>query len=75
MDGAEQYTLKSFRAGKATEMAAQGFTLAQILDAGEWKSRAVYNYIDANTADQAELLRQTIEAPDDEENSEADDAS
>ena len=46
VDGAELYTPKLLRAGKATEMAAQGFTLAQNLDAGEWKSRAVHNYID-----------------------------
>jgi len=65
--GAEAYTLKAFRAGRATEMAALGFTLPAILEAGEWKSRAVFNYVDIAVADHAEVLRQSIEASDDED--------
>ena len=49
--------------------------MAQILDAGEWKSRAVYNYIGVDAADLAELLRQTIDASNDEANSETEDGS
>jgi len=64
--GASQYTLKSFRAGRATEMAALGYTLPAILEAGEWRSRAVFNYLNTEEADHAELLRQSLEASDDE---------
>jgi len=37
-------SFKAFRAGEATSMASSGYTLAQILNAGEWRSSA-YIYI------------------------------
>jgi len=33
-------SFKAFRAGKATSMACSGYTLAQMLNAGEWRSSA-----------------------------------
>ena len=38
---AKKRTLKSFRSGKATDMAARGDTLASILECGEWRSCAL----------------------------------
>jgi len=64
---ADEYTLKAFRAGKATEMAGKGFTLRQILDAGEWRSRSLLNYVQEDRADEAEVLRQSIVLSDDED--------
>ena len=61
---AKKYTFKSFRAGKASAMAGEGFTLGQILEAGEWRSRAVFNYLDVDAIDAAEVLRQTIDHSD-----------
>ena len=59
--GASGMTWKSVRAGRATAMAARGCTLAAILEAGEWRSTAFLNYVDANVADQAEVLRSTLQ--------------
>ena len=50
------YTLKSFRAGRATAMAASGDTLASILQAGEWKSSAFLNYISESEVDRVRML-------------------
>ena len=63
---AEAFTLKSFRAGKATEMAAQGNSLGAILEAGEWHSRALLNYVDPGVADHVQILKQTVDGSDDE---------
>ena len=51
------FTWKAARAGRATELAAQGMPLAQIMDLGEWKSSAILNYIDESAVDAAEMLR------------------
>ena len=43
VDHATAFTLKAFRAGKATALASSGAPLGQILAAGEWRGRAVLN--------------------------------
>lgn len=48
-----RYTLKAFRAGKASAMAAAGQPLPQILRAGEWRSAAVLHYVDHDLLDAA----------------------
>ena len=58
--GATALTLKAFRAGKATELAAEGKTIGQILRAGEWKSAAFLAYIDEDAVDAAQLLDTTL---------------
>ena len=54
--GAQSYTLKSFRAGKATALAAAGASVGQILLAGEWKSQAFLRYVDTDVVDEAAVL-------------------
>eukprot|EP00971_Amphidinium_carterae_P329758 6462417-Amphidinium_carterae.1 len=49
------YTLKSFRAGRATELAKQGRSLGDIMLLGEWKGQAVLKYLDTDAADNAQL--------------------
>ena len=61
---AEAFTLKAFRAGKATALANSGAPLGQILAAGEWKSRAVLNYVDEDVFDGAQLVAREIELSD-----------
>jgi len=61
-------SFKAFRAGKATSMASSGYTLAQILNAGEWRSSAYIKYVDETLADEQEVLRQAVENSSDEEN-------
>ena len=65
--GASSFTLKAFRAGKATALAAAGFSIGDILRAGEWCSRAFLAYIDEDAVDAAQLLQQTLAASDEEE--------
>ena len=65
--GSNQYTLKAFRAGHATELAMQGKSLGEILQAGEWRSKAFLAYVDANCVDEAQLFKELIENPDDED--------
>ena len=60
-------TLKAFRAGKANSMAATGSGLRAILEAGEWKSKAVLNYLQSETIDEISLLNATIEQSDAED--------
>ena len=61
---ADLFGFKSFRAGKATEMAATGFGLAEILQAGEWRSSAYLRYLDESIADEGEMLRQAVDGSD-----------
>ncbi len=48
-------------------MAKQGNDLRAILEAGEWRSRALLAYIAPEAVDDWELLRSSIEASDDED--------
>ena len=59
--GAQHMSWKAVRAGHATHMAANGSKLAAILEAGEWRSAAFLNCVDANIADSAEVLRSTLQ--------------
>ena len=64
---AELFTWKAFRSGRATEMAAQGYTLGQVLLAGDWQSVAMLRYIKESEADAAECIRQASENSGEEE--------
>ena len=56
VEGATQFTLKAFRAGKATALAEAGCSIGDILRAGEWQSRAFLAYIDEDAVDAAQLV-------------------
>ena len=60
------FTLKAFRAGRATQLAAQGKSLGTILQAGEWRSSAFLSYVDTDAVDSSQLLSQTLALSDDE---------
>ena len=60
-------TLKAFRSGRATTMAANGASLQAILEAGEWKSRAVLNYVASEQVDDIAILNATFLQSDDED--------
>ena len=60
-------TLKAFRSGRATTMAANGASLQAILEAGEWKSRAVLNYVASEQVDDIAILDATLQQSDDED--------
>ena len=47
-NGASQFTLKDFRAGRATSLAASGHSIGEILIAGEWKSSVFLRYCQAD---------------------------
>ena len=64
--GASSFTLKAFRAGKATALAAAGYSIGVIICAGEWSSRAFLAYIDGDAVDAAQLLQQALAASNDE---------
>jgi len=64
VEGAQQFTLKTFRAGKATSLAMAGAPLGQLLAAGEWRSRAILNYVDEDAFDGAAVVAAEIEASD-----------
>ena len=61
---AGSFTLKAFRAGKATALALSGAPLGQILAAGEWRSRAVLKYVDEDVFDSAQLIAAEMEHSD-----------
>ena len=52
--------LKAFRGGKATSMAAEGDTLAAILECGEWRSTALLKYISETEIDRKRFLAQSL---------------
>ena len=56
-----RYTLKTYRAGRATQMASQGYTLGQIQLAGEWTSKsAPFCYMNTDIADKAQELNRMV---------------
>ena len=63
---ADLFTLKSFRASKATELAKKGVGLGIILADGEWRSRAFLAYTNEQKLDEMHFLATTIDASDDE---------
>ena len=60
---AERFTWKAFRAGKATSLINQGFSLPHVLSSGEWKSHAVFRYVAEEHVENAAFLR-AIESDD-----------
>ena len=54
--GAHDFSLKSFRAGRATALAAAGAGVAEIWAAGEWKSSAFLRYCQADELSVPALL-------------------
>ena len=54
--GAMSFTLKGFRAGKASHLAASGVALPAIMEAGEWRSNAVGRYLDESAIDAKRVL-------------------
>jgi hypothetical protein len=62
--GADNFSLKAFRAGKATELAKAGSALGTILAAGEWKSTAFMRYVDEDAVDASTVLGMVINASD-----------
>ncbi len=63
---ASSMTAKSFRAGRAHAMASQGSNLKEILQAGEWKSKAFLAYVDQNALEEEAVLNHVIAGSDDE---------
>ena len=50
--GGDRLTWKAFRAGHATELAVHGHTIAEIMKAGEWRSKTFIDYADSDIIDQ-----------------------
>ena len=63
---AAEATLKMFRAGHATTMAAAGESLGGILLAGEWTSAAFLRYCMENETDHCRFMSATIDGSGDE---------
>ena len=63
---AQRFTLKGFRAGKASALAAAGKSIGVILAAGEWRSKAFLRYIDEEILDAGQLLQIVADASDEE---------
>ena len=69
---ARDITFKSWRAGRATELARTGHALGAILKAGEWAgAAAAFRYADTDEIDpnydEGKLLDQALENSDEEE--------
>ena len=60
VDSPEQYTLKMFRSGHATALAAEGKSIGHILQAGEWRSAAFLSYLDEDTVDAAQVVEHLL---------------
>ena len=68
VEGSREYTLKSFRAGRATSLAAAGWTFpTYVMEAGEWKSMAVLRYIDTDAVDLTQAFQIALRTSDDED--------
>ena len=65
---AEAYTWKRVRAGKATAMASNNVSLADICQAGEWKDQSVpgKHYVNEDMADEETMLRQMVLSDDED---------
>ena len=63
---ASLFTLKAFRAGKATSLVASGVSLGAVLAAGEWRSKAILNYVDEDVFDSGQFVLQDIDNSDNE---------
>ena len=63
----QAFTSKCFRAGKASQLAACGFPLHQVLQSGDWKSAAILNYADEDLWQLQGFLEQAAGLSDEEE--------
>ena len=50
--------------GRATQMAKDGHSLPSILNAGEWRSAALFNYVDLDAVDAHVALNTVFEVSD-----------
>ena len=66
IENADKFTLKCFRAGRATQLAVDERSLGVILQAGEWRSAAFTRYIDEDKVDSATFLAQALAESDHE---------
>ena len=64
-DNVEKFTLKAFRAGRATELVCREVHLAKIMEKGERSSKVIFCYINMEQVDQAVLLHKLTEQDDD----------
>ncbi len=62
-----RFTLKGFRAGRATEMARSGSGIAAILVAGEWRSKAWLAYVNLDECEHAVLMQNALDEDSDGE--------
>ena len=63
--GAAQFGLKSFRAGKATSMAASGVALPDVMRAGEWSSAACLAYASGDDFDHGAMFMMAVDKDED----------
>ena len=64
--GLRSLSWKSWRVGKATQLAKDGRNIGQILLAGEWKSASYDQYVDTDLIDPSALLQVALDQSDDE---------
>ena len=62
--GGDRLTWKAFRAGHATQLAANGHSMAIIMQAGELKSKVFIDYADNDTIDNEVFPNTTFDASD-----------
>ena len=63
---AKLLTWKSWRAGKATQLAKDGRPLGEIIAAGDWSRNSFSRYCDVDKCNRCTVLQETIDASDDE---------
>lgn len=66
VDRPDEFTLKMFRAGRATALAEEGKSIGDILNAGEWRSAAFLAYINEDVVDASQILDQVLSESDGE---------
>ena len=55
-------SLKSFRAGKATQLASDGHSLGKILQSGEWRSGAFLRYVDTEAVEISKAFKEVYQS-------------
>ena len=60
VEAPELYSLKMFRSGHATTLAAEGKSIGHILQAGEWRSAAFLSYLDEDAVDAAQIVEHLL---------------
>ena len=67
VEGAASFTLKCFRAGRATALAASGATWQAVLAAGEWRGLTAVRYLGVDAIDESVFMRSVMEASSEDE--------